>query len=113
MVNGMVTVIPAILIIHIIDAIVHTAEVPFRIALIDKRMLCPVAHHHDKPGIDDRNNKNHHRGFKIYKAHGNTKHIKGKFAKRETQVKLFPFPSEEVQESVDDADQQEPGKISE
>ena len=73
----MVPVIPAILVIHIVDAVEYTAEVSFRIALINKTMLCPVAHHHDKTRIDHRNDKDHEGSLEIDKTHGHAKQVKG------------------------------------
>ena len=76
--NRMITIVPAILIVYVIDAVVYTAEMSFRITFIDKRMLCPVAHHADQPGVNDRYDKYHQGCFETDKAHGHTKCIKKK-----------------------------------
>jgi hypothetical protein len=73
-VDSMVSIVPAILIVNIVDAVEGTTEVPFRITLIHKAMLCPVAHHHDKPCIDHRDDKDHQGGFEIDKTHRHTEH---------------------------------------
>ena len=74
--NRMVSIVPAILVVDVVDAVERTAEVPFRITLIHKAMLCPVAHHHDKPRIDHRDDKDHQGGLEIDKTHRYTKRIK-------------------------------------
>lgn len=75
-VDSMVSIVPAILIVNIVDAVEGAAEVPLRITLIHKAMLCPVAHHHDKPRIDHRDDKDHQGGLEIDKTHRYTKRIK-------------------------------------
>ena len=72
-VDGMVSIVPAILVVYIIDTIEYTAEMTFRIILVNERMLCPVAHHHDKTCIDHWNDKDHHGGLEVDKAHQHAK----------------------------------------
>ena len=74
--DGMVSVVPAILIVDIVDAIENAAEMAFGIISVNKGVLGPVAHHHDKSRIDDRNNKDHQRRFKIDKRQTDADEIK-------------------------------------
>src|SRR6187200_275783 len=78
--NRMVSVIPTILVVHIVDTVEYATEMSFRITFINKTMLCPVAHHHNKTSIDQRNDEDHKCRFEIDKAHGYTKSIKGNFS---------------------------------
>ena len=50
--DRMISVIPAILVVYIVDTIEYTAEVAIRITLVNETVLRPVAHHHNKPAVN-------------------------------------------------------------
>ena len=81
-VNGMIAIVPAILIVHIIDAVEHTAEVSVGVALVDEGMLGPVAHHHNEPCIEHGYDEDHEGCFEVDKTHGDAEEIKHPFSKR-------------------------------
>ena len=68
-------------------------------------MLGPVAHHHDKSGINHRNNENHHCGFEIDKAHEDTEDIKTDFTKSKPRINLFLRVMEEIHEGINETNQ--------
>ncbi len=102
----MVAIIPAILVVHIVDTIEHAAKMSIRITFIYKAVLGPVAHHTDKASIDYRYDKDHERCFEIDEAHGNTKSIERKFTYGKACVDFFSFPSEEVHKRINYTKQQ-------
>ena len=67
-VYGMISVVPAILVVYVVDTIECAAEMAGRIILIDKAVLCPVAHHHDKACIEHRNDEDHQGCLEVDKA---------------------------------------------
>src|SRR5688572_3842262 len=107
MVNGVISIVPAVLVVHIVDAIVHAAEMTFRITFINKRMLRPVAHHHDQSCIDDRHNKNHQGSFEIYKAKRDTYQVKREFTKGQSCIEFFPLALKEVKKCIDNTNKKE------
>ena len=107
----MVTIIPAILVVHIVDTIKHAAKVSIRVAFIYKAVLSPVAHHTDKASIDYRNDKDHERCFEIDEAHGNTKSIKRKFTYGKACVDFLSFPPKKIHKRINYTEQQKTKKI--
>ncbi len=105
MVNGVISVIPAIAIVYIVDTVVDAAEMSGGIGLVNKWMLGPVAHHHDKPGVKHGYNKNHQRRLKIDKAHDEAEGTKGKLSDAEAHVYFFALALEEVHECFRNADE--------
>ena len=107
----MVTIIPAVLVVHIVDTIEDAAKVSIWVVFINKAMLCPVAHHTDKASIDYRYNKDHERCFETDEAHGNTKSIKRKFTYGKACVDFFSFPSKKIHKRINYTQQQKTKKI--
>ena len=101
----MIAIVPAILIVYVVDAIKYAAKVSVRITFVDKAMLCPVAHHHNKSCIDHGYDENHECCFEINKAHQDTEDLKHGFTKSEPQVDFFPLVMKEIHKRIDDADQ--------
>ena len=104
-VDSMVSIVPAILIVNIVDAVEGAAEVPLRITLIHKAMLCPVAHHHDKTGIEHGNDKNHERRLEIDEAHQYAKQNKREFTDCKPGVNFLLLAVEEIHKGIYDAKQ--------
>jgi hypothetical protein len=109
--DSMVPIVPAILIVDIVDAVEGTTEVSFRIILIDKAMLCPVAHHHDKPCIEHRDDKDHECRLEIDETHQHTKHDEGKFAQGKAHVNLLLLSVKKIHERIYDSHQYKPKQV--
>jgi hypothetical protein len=104
MVDRMVSIIPAILIVDVVDAVKHAAKMSIRIGFINKGVLCPIAHHHNKPGIDHWHDKQHKGGFEIDKTHEYTKRIKGELSRAESNIDFFSFAMEQIHKGVNYAE---------
>lgn len=111
MMDGMVSVIPAILVVGSVDAIEHAAEMAFRVAGIDKRMLRPVAHRHDEPRIDHGHNKNHQCRLEIHEGHPDAKQDKSGFAGTHPEIEFFPVALEKILQRFQHAASQEPQQV--
>jgi hypothetical protein len=71
--NGMVTVVPAGVIVFCIDTI---DRVVLRVLHVNESVLRPVTNHHHEAGEYKGNDKDQQRGLEIDKAHGNAKNEK-------------------------------------
>ena len=97
---SMIAIIPAILVIHIVDTVKGAAEVAFRITFINKAMLRPIAHHHDKSGIEHGNDKNHERCLEIDETHQHAKQNKREFAEGHARINLSFLPIKKIHKRV-------------
>lgn len=84
--NGMISIIPTVLVVDVVNAIEDTAEMSIRITSVNEGMLRPIAHHHNKTSIDHRHDEDHQRRLEIYKTHDQAKEIKCKFSKTKPKV---------------------------
>src|SRR5690606_6989320 len=109
--DRVISVIPAVLVVHVIDAVIDTAEVAIRIALVNKRMLRPVAQHHDKASVDHRHHEDHHGRLEVHKAHADAKQYPGEFTGRELHIDLLSLAVKQVKEGIDKTHGQETTEI--
>jgi len=66
--GDMVTIVPALMVVLGIDTgYAVFIRIP-RIMFTNERMLCPITHHHDDPGYDERQYKYDERGPEIHEA---------------------------------------------
>lgn len=107
----MISIIPTILIVYIINAVKNTTEMTFRIVLINEAMLRPIAHHHNESRINHRNNKDHQCRLKVDKTHSNTKQDKRSFTDTKPGVDFLTLTAEQIHEGINDTNHNKSQKI--
>src|SRR5690606_40801956 len=87
--HGMITIIPASVVIDSIDAIDGTGEIILRIFLVDEGMLRPVSKHHHDSCKHKRNDEYPKCCLQIHETHSYAKKVKRHLAISESHIKFL------------------------